>query len=144
MLGAIAVAGPRRTSLSLRSPDPRWSEALPLPLFDAGDDALDGPHEIAVAEDESAQGSHAISRANGQDFQLVAAHVPSPPPLTPLRSTRTVHNGRNYAGAPNLELGRGPARCRHFASSRRNGACGTPALPSWPEDSNCRTSSRQS
>lgn len=138
------MAGPRCADLSLRSPDPRWSEALPLSLFDAGDDALREPHEIAVSEDESAQDSHAISSANGQDFQLVAAHVPSPPPLTLLRSTRTVQNGRNYAGAPDLELGRGPARSRNFASSRRNGACGTPALPSWPEDSNCRTSSRQS
>lgn len=79
---------------------------------------------MAVSKYESlAQESYAISSVNGQEFQLVATHVPLPPPLIALRSNRAVESGRNYAGAPELELGRGSVRSRNFASLRRNGAC---------------------
>lgn len=87
MAGATAVAEPRCSYLSLGSPDPRQSEALPLFLFDAGEDALGEPNETAAAEDERiAQEPHGSSIANGRESQLVATHVPSTPPLIALRS----------------------------------------------------------
>lgn len=139
------MAALRDSRLSPRSPDLRWSEAHPLSLFDAYEDALGEPREMAVAEDETLpQTPRAISSANDRASQLAATHVPFASPLIALRSTRAVQNGRKCVAAPEPELGCGPARSRNFASSRRNGACGTPALPSWPEDSKCRTNSRQS